>query len=418
MSEFKSDFLNILSERGLIYQISNPQELDDLFCKTTVTAYIGYDPTASSLHVGHLTQLMMLHWLQETGHRPISLMGGGTSMIGDPSFKDEARKMMSPGEIKQNILAVQEIFSCFLKYGDGPTDALMLNNAQWLSEIHYIDFLREVGRHFSVNRMLSFDSVRLRLQREQSLSFLEFNYMVLQAYDFVQLAKNYDCRLQMGGSDQWGNIICGIDLGDRLETKKLFALTSPLLTTSSGVKMGKTVSGAIWLNHQRTSVYHFWQYWRNVADTDVVRFLKILTTLPIDEIDKISKLDGKEINEAKIILATEITARVHGRPAAEKAALTAIEVFDKGINSCDLPTILISKNEISAKIGILTLIVKAGFASSNSGARRHIQGRAIKINDQVILDDKMYLGIEHCNVDGIIKISCGKKDHAIFRICD
>ncbi|AHA28108.1 tyrosine--tRNA ligase [Candidatus Liberibacter americanus] len=418
MSEFKSDFLRTLSERGLIYQISNPQELDDLFCKTIVTAYIGYDLTALSLHAGHLTQLMILHWLQKTGHRPISLMGGTTSMIGDPSFKNDSRVMLGSEEIKKNTLAIKDIFSRFLKYGNGPTDALMVNNSDWLSEIKYIDLLRDIGSHISVNRMLSFDSVALRLKREQSLSFLEFNYMILQAYDFVELAKNYNCRLQVGGSDQWCNIISGIDLGARLEMEKLFALTSPLLTTSSGTKMGKTEKGAIWLNSKMTTVYDFWQYWRNVEDNDVVRFLKIVTTLPMSEIDKISKLKGKEINEAKKILATEITAIVHGRSAAEQVAATATEVFDMGINSHNMPKLSISKNELEKTIGILNVIVRAGFASSNTEARRHIRSNAIKINNEVISDENMNIGMKDCNDDGIFKLSLGKKRHIIFYICN
>ncbi|MBY7649886.1 MAG: tyrosine--tRNA ligase [Candidatus Liberibacter europaeus] len=418
MSEFKSDFLKILSERGFIHQISNTQELDELLCNTIVTAYIGYDPTATSLHVGHLTQLMMLHWLQVTGHRPISLMGGATSMIGDPSFKDKSRTALSASEIQKNTASIKEIFSRFLKYGNGPTDALMLNNADWLSKIKYIDFLCGIGGHFSVNRMLSFDSVKLRLQREQSLSFLEFNYMVLQAYDFIELAKNYDCRLQMGGSDQWGNIVCGIDLGNRLVKKKLFALTSPLLTASSGVKMGKTAEGAVWLNSDMTSVYDFWQYWRNVEDTDVIRFLKTLTTLPMSEIHKISKLKGKEINEAKKILATEITARVHGRSNAEKAASTSVEIFDMGINSNNMPKIPITKDELNKTIGLLTLIVKAGFASSNSEARRYVRGNYIKINDKTISDETTHIGLKDFNSDGELTLIFGKKRHMIFHICN
>lgn len=417
MSEFKSDFLRILSERGFIHQLSNPQELDDLFCKTIVTAYIGYDPTAYSLHAGHLTQLMTLHWLQKTGHRPISLMGGGTSMIGDPSFKDESRVILDSAEIQKNILGIKDIFTRFLKYGKGPTDALMLNNSDWLSGIEYIDFLRRIGRYFSVNRMLSFDSVRLRLQREQSLSFLEFNYMILQAYDFVELAKNYDCRLQIGGSDQWCNIISGIDLGARLGTQKLFALTSPLLTTSSGIKMGKTAAGTVWLNSNMTSVYDFWQYWRNVEDNDVIRFLKIITTLPMSEIDKISELKGKEINEAKKILATEVTAIVHGRSAAEKIAATAIEVFDMGINSYNMPKLPISKDELEKTIGLLNVIVRAGFASSNSEARRHVRSNAIKINNRVISDENITISLKDFDDDGIFKLSLGKKRHIIFHIC-
>ncbi|ADR52363.1 tyrosyl-tRNA synthetase [Candidatus Liberibacter solanacearum CLso-ZC1] len=418
MSVFKSDFLNILSERGFIHQISNPQELDKLCYNSTITAYIGYDPTASSLHVGHLTQLMMLFWLQKTGHRPISLMGGGTGMIGDPSFISEARRMIGVQEIQKNIKSIKDIFSAFIRYGTGKNDALMLNNDAWLSPIKYIDFLREVGSCFSVNRMLSFDSVRSRLQREQSLSFLEFNYMILQAYDFVELSKNYDCRLQMGGSDQWGNMICGIELGGRLKTPQLFALTSPLLTTSSGAKMGKTAAGAIWLNKEMTSPYDFWQYWRNIDDADVVNFAKRLTTLPISEIHRIEKLQEKELNEAKKIIATEITTMVHGKAEAEKAATAAMECFDMNMYSENMPTISISKAEINQGIGILTLIVKAGFAVSTSEARRHIQSNAIKVNDNVISNEKAHIELKDFDSAGVIKLSFGKKRHIICQVCD
>ncbi|AKK20665.1 tyrosine--tRNA ligase [Candidatus Liberibacter africanus] len=418
MSSFKSDFLNILSERGFIYQISHPQELDSLCSQGIITAYIGYDPTASSLHAGHLTQLMLLFWLQKTGHRPISLMGGGTSVIGDPSFRTESRKMMSSKEINQNIEKIQGIFSSFIKYGDGKTDALMLNNADWLCSIQYIDFLREIGSYFSINRMLSFESVRSRLKREQSLSFLEFNYMILQAYDFVELAKNYDCRLQMGGSDQWGNIICGIDLGERLKIPQLFALTSPLLTTSSGSKMGKTMTGTIWLNKDMTSPYDFWQYWRDIDDADVVNFAKRLTTLPMSEIDRLAKLQGKEINEAKKIIATEITTMVHGREEAEKAATAARECFDMSIHSQHMPTISISKEEIKAGINIVNLIIRAGFATSMSEANRHIKGNAIKINNKTIANNKLQIELQDFNSSKVLKMSFGKKRQIIYQICD
>ncbi|WP_036583922.1 tyrosine--tRNA ligase, partial [Brucella anthropi] len=317
MSGFKSDFLRTLSERGFIHQISDESGLDELLAKETVTAYIGFDPTAPSLHAGGLIQIMMLHWLQQTGHKPVALMGGGTGMVGDPSFKDEARKLMTEDTISENIAGIKRVFANYLTFGDSATDALMVNNADWLRNINYLEFLRDVGRHFSVNRMLSFDSVKTRLDREQSLSFLEFNYMILQAYDFVELSKRYDLRLQMGGSDQWGNIINGIDLGHRMGTPQLYALTSPLLTTASGQKMGKSLGGAIWLNAEMLSAYDFWQYWRNTEDADVERFLKLYTTLPLDEIAKLAALEGVEINEAKKILATEVTAMLHGRDAAE-----------------------------------------------------------------------------------------------------
>ena len=338
MSEFKSDFLHTLHERGFIHQTSDNAGLDALFNKETVTAYIGFDPTAPSLHAGGLIQIMMLHWMQATGHRPISLMGGGTGMVGDPSFKDEARQLMTPDTIASNIASIKSVFSNYLTYGEGPKDALMINNADWLLGINYLEFLRDVGRHFSVNRMLAFDSVKTRLDREQSLSFLEFNYMILQAYDFVELYKRTGCRLQMGGSDQWGNIINGIDLGHRMGTPQLYALTSPLLTTSSGAKMGKSVNGAIWLNPDMMSAYDFWQYWRNTEDADVSRFLKLYTTLPMGEIARLSQLAGTEINEVKKILATEITATLHGRAAAEEAAETARKTFEEGALAANLPS--------------------------------------------------------------------------------
>ncbi|MFN3766552.1 MAG: tyrosine--tRNA ligase, partial [Aliihoeflea sp.] len=330
MSAFKSDFLRTLSERGFIHQISDETGLDDLFAKETVTAYIGFDPTAPSLHAGGLIQIMMLYWLQKTGHRPIALMGGGTGMVGDPSFKDEARKLMTLETIADNIASIKRVFSNYLTFGDGPRDAIMADNGDWLRKLNYLDFLRDVGAHFSVNRMLSFDSVKLRLDRQQSLSFLEFNYMVLQAYDFVELNKRYGTRLQIGGSDQWGNIVNGIDLGHRMGTPQLYALTSPLLTTSSGAKMGKSLNGAIWLNQDMLSAYDFWQYWRNTEDADVARFLKLYTTLPMDEIARLGALDGSEINDAKKVLATEVTAMLHGREAAEAAAETARKTFEEG----------------------------------------------------------------------------------------
>ena len=333
MSAFKSDFLRIMSERGFVHQISDEAGLDELFRKETVTAYIGFDPTAPSLHAGGLIQIMMLHWLQQTGHRPVALMGGGTGMVGDPSFKDEARKLMTPETIQANIEGIRRVFSNYLSFGEGPRDALMVNNAEWLLPLNYLEFLRDVGRHFSVNRMLSFDSVKLRLERDQSLSFLEFNYMILQAYDFVELNRRYGVRLQMGGSDQWGNIVNGIDLGHRLGTPQLYALTTPLLTTASGAKMGKSLSGAVWLNPDMLSPYDFWQYWRNTEDADVGRFLKLYTTLPLDEVARLEALGGAEINDAKKVLATEVTAMLHGRAAAERAAETARQTFEQGLTA-------------------------------------------------------------------------------------
>ncbi|NEH55093.1 tyrosine--tRNA ligase [Rhizobium leguminosarum] len=415
MSEFKSDFLRTLKERGFIHQISDESGLDDLFAKETVTAYIGYDPTASSLHVGHLTQIMMLHWLQATGHRPISLMGGGTGMVGDPSFKEEARKLMTIETIEQNIASIKTCFSNYLDYDRPATAALMINNAEWLRSLNYLEFLRDVGRHFSVNRMLSFDSVKTRLDREQSLSFLEFNYMILQAYDFVELAKRYDCRLQMGGSDQWGNIVNGIDLGHRMGTPQLYALTSPLLTTSSGAKMGKSASGAVWLNADLLPVYDFWQYWRNTEDADVPRFLKLFTTLPMDEITRLSAIGGSELNEVKKILATEVTAILHGRPAAERAAETARKTFEEGSLSENLPSVDIPATELDGGIGLLSLIVRAGLASSNGEARRHVQGGAVRINDEAVSDERKMIGSGEITADGVIKLSLGKKKHILIR---
>ena len=415
MSEFKSDFLRTLKERGFIHQISDETGLDALMARESVTAYIGFDPTAPSLHAGSLIQIMMLHWLQKTGHKAVSLMGGGTGMVGDPSFKDEARQLMTLETIDDNIASIKRVFSSYLSYGDGPQDAMMINNAEWLTKINYLEFLRDVGRHFSVNRMLSFDSVKTRLDREQSLSFLEFNYMILQAYDFVELAKRYDCRLQMGGSDQWGNIVNGIDLGHRMGTKQLYALTSPLLTTSSGAKMGKSANGAIWLNADMLSAYDFWQYWRNTEDADVSRFLKLYTTLPMDEIARLSALGGAEINEVKKILATEVTAILHGRPAAEAAAETARKTFEEGALAVDLPSIEIPAIELEAGIGVLALFVRAGLAESNGEARRHVKGGAVKINDASVSDDRQVVGTADVTADGVIKVSLGKKKHILVR---
>ncbi|WP_137131221.1 tyrosine--tRNA ligase [Rhizobium sp. FY34] len=416
MSRFKSDFLRTLDERGFIHQVSDETGLDELLTKETVTAYIGYDPTAPSLHAGSLIQIMMLHWFQETGHQPISLMGGGTGMVGDPSFKEEARKLMTVDMIEDNIASIKRVFASYLDYDKGPKGgALMINNAEWLRDLNYLEFLRDVGRHFSVNRMLSFDSVKTRLDREQSLSFLEFNYMILQAYDFVELNQRYGCRLQMGGSDQWGNIINGIDLGHRMGTPQLYALTSPLLTTSSGAKMGKSANGAVWLNADMLSVYDFWQYWRNTEDADVARFLKLYTKMPMDEIARLAALGGSEINEAKKILATEVTAILHGSKAAEEAAETARKTFEEGALADNLPSIEVAKAELEAGIGLLALIVKAGLAASNGEARRHVQGGAVRINDQPIADERTQIGTGEITADGVIKLSLGKKKHILVR---
>ncbi len=415
MSAFKSDFLRVMSERGFIHQISDEAGLDRILATERVTGYVGYDATATSLHIGNLISATMLYWLQATGHRPITLMGGGTSMIGDPSFRDEQRKLLSPDAIASNIDGIKRIFGRILDYGDGPTDAIMVNNADWLLELNYVEFLRDVGRHFSVNRMLSFDSVRLRLEREQSLSFLEFNYMIMQGYDFVELERRYGCRLQMGGSDQWGNIINGIDLGHRMGTSQLYALTTPLLTTSSGAKMGKSANGAIWLNEDACSPYDFWQYWRNTEDADVERFLKIFTRLPLDEIARLASLRGSELNEAKKVLATEATAIDHGRDKAEEAAETARRTFEEGATADTLPTLRVGRREIEEGIGILALFVKAGLAGSNGEARRHVQGGAVRVNDRPVSDERSIVTADDLSADGLIKLSLGRKKHILVR---
>jgi tyrosyl-tRNA synthetase len=414
MPSFKSDFLRVMHERGFIHQVSDESGLDDLFAKETVTAYVGYDATATSLHIGNLISVTMLYWLQQTGHRPITLMGGGTSMIGDPSFRDDQRQLLSPERINENIEGIKKIFGRILRYGDGPTDAIMANNADWLMKLNYVEFLRDVGRHFSVNRMLSFDSVKLRLDREQSLSFLEFNYMILQGYDFVELSRRYGCKLQMGGSDQWGNIINGVDLGHRMSTPQLYALTTPLLTTSSGAKMGKSAKGAVWLNGDLFSPYDYWQYWRNTEDADVGRFLKIFTRLPLDEIARLEALGGSEINEAKKVLATETAAIVHGREAAEQAAETARKTFEEGSLADTLPTVEVPGDSLRDGIGLLSLLVTAGLAGSNGEARRHVQGGAVRLNDELVSDDRMAVTTAAIQND-VLKLSVGKKNHVLVR---
>jgi tyrosyl-tRNA synthetase len=415
MSAYKSDFLNVLESRGFIHQISEPEALDALASKGPVTGYIGFDCTAPSLHVGHLLQIMMLRWMQQTGHRPIALMGGGTTRVGDPSGKDESRKILTVADIAANLAGIRAVFDRFLTFGDGKTDALMLNNDEWLAPLNYIDFLRDVGRHFSVNRMLSFDSVKLRLERQHELSFLEFNYMLLQAYDFVELHKRTGCVLQMGGSDQWGNIVNGIELGRRMLGAQLFALTSPLLTTSSGAKMGKTAAGALWLNADLVSPYDYWQYWRNTEDGDVERFLKLFTVLPLDEIAKLAALRGQEINEAKKVLATEATALVHGRAAAEAAAETARKTFEEGAIAGDLPTLEIPRGELEAGASVLGLFVKAGLAASNGEARRQIKAGGLRVNDTQVTDDKLVLTAQSLTPEGVIKLSMGRKRHVLLK---
>ena len=388
MSTYKSDFLNVLAARGFIHQVSEPDALDALAREKAITAYIGFDCTAPSLHIGSLLPIMLLYWLQQTGHRPIALMGGGTTRVGDPSGKDESRRLLTDEMINENLKGIRAIFDKFLKFENTGGNAVMANNADWLNTLNYIDFLRDVGRHFSINRMLSFDSVKLRLDRQQELSFLEFNYMILQAYDFVELYRRYGCVLQMGGSDQWGNIVSGIDLGRRLENAQLFALTAPLITTSSGAKMGKTAAGAVWLNADLVSPYEYWQYWRNTEDADVERFLKLFTVLPLDEIARLAALRGQDINEAKKVLATEATALVHGRAAADEAAATARTTFEEGGLGANLPTVEVPRGEVSSGLGVLAAFVKAGLAASNGEVRRAIANNAILVNDVRVTSDK------------------------------
>ena len=413
MSVYKSDFLNTLNERGFIHQLSDAEGLDALLMKETVSAYIGFDCTAPSLHAGSLVQIMLLYWLQQTGHRPIALMGGGTSMIGDPSGKDESRNMLNIEDIERNKAGIRKVFSKFLNLGEGSSDAVMPDNAEWLLNLNYVEFLRDYGKNFSVNQMLARDSVKNRLGREQHLSFLEFNYMIFQAYDFVELNKRYNCRLQLGGSDQWGNIVSGIDLGRRSGTEQLFAVTTPLLASSSGAKMGKTADGAVWLEEDMLSAYDYWQYWRNCEDADTGRFLKLFTTLPVKEITRLEALGGSEINEAKKILATQATAMVHGQDAADNAAETARKTFEEGTLAATLPSINITRDRFEAGVGILTLIVEAGLAKSNGEARRHVKGGAIRINDLSINDERTVVDQSTIDDEGMIKLSMGKKRHIV-----
>jgi len=416
MSAYKSDFLNVLAERGFIHQVSEPEALDARASSAKLTAYIGFDCTAPSLHVGSLLPIMMLYWMQQTGHRPIALMGGGTTRVGDPSGKDESRRILTEADIANNLTGIRAVFSKFLKFGNGPGDAVMANNADWLNSLNYIDFLRDVGRHFSVNRMLAFDSVKLRLDRQQELSFLEFNYMILQAYDFVELHRRHGCVLQMGGSDQWGNIVNGIDLGRRMMNAQLFALTSPLITTSSGAKMGKTAAGAVWLNADLVSPYDYWQYWRNTEDGDVARFLKLFTVLPLPEIARLAALKGQELNEAKKVLATEATTLVHGREAAERAADTARRTFEEGTLAENLPTVEIARADLDKGIGVLNAFAeRAGLVTSNGEARRQIKGGGLRVNDVAVADEKMLLTARDLTPQGVIKLSLGKKRHVLLK---
>jgi tyrosyl-tRNA synthetase len=415
MSAYKSDFLNILASRGFIHQISDATGLDALAEKGDVKAYIGYDCTASSLHVGHLLSIMMLHWLQHTGNKPVVLMGGGTTRVGDPSGRDETRKLLTYEQIDANKESIKGTFNRLLRFGPGKSDAVMADNAEWLTTLNYIEMLRDVGRHFSINRMLTMDSVRMRLEREQELSFIEFNYMILQSYDFVELSRRYGCNLQMGGSDQWGNIVNGIDLGRRMGTHQLYALTCPLLTTSSGAKMGKTAAGAVWLNADLLSHYDYWQFWRNTEDGDVERFLKLFTLLPMDEIAKLAALKGQEINEAKKVLATEATALIRGREAADSASETARKTFEEGTIAGDLPTLEIPRAELDAGVSVLGLFVKAGLVASNGEARRQIKGGGLRVNDVAIADEKMALTPKDLTSEGVVKLSMGRKRHVLLK---
>ena len=412
MSTYKSDFLRVLAERGFIHQISDAEGLDARAAGSPITAYVGFDATAQSLHIGNLLTIMMLRWLQKTGHRPIALMGGGTSKIGDPSGKDASRMLLSEAEIDENIASIRTVFARFLDFDAG---AIMANNADWLDRLHYIPFLRDVGRHFTINKMLTFDSVRLRLDREQPLTFLEFNYMILQAYDFVELNKRYGCILQMGGSDQWGNIVSGIDLGRRLLNAELFALTTPLLTTSSGAKMGKTETGAVWLNAEMMRPYDYWQFWRDCEDGDVGRLLKLFTELPLDEVGRLTALHGQELNEAKKILATETTALLHGREAAAEAAETARRTFEEGGVAETLPTIEIPRARLEAGLGVLAASVQARLVPSNSDARRQIKNGALKVNDVTVSDERMVLTPKDLTPEGVIKLSLGRKRHVLLK---
>jgi tyrosyl-tRNA synthetase len=415
MTAFKSDFLSVLQSRGFIHQISDPDSLDALAARGELTAYIGFDCTAPSLHVGSMVQIMCLYWLQQTGNKPIALMGGGTTRVGDPSGKDETRKILSIEDIERNKEGIKQVFSRFLSFGEGKHDAIMPDNAEWLTKLNWIEMLRDIGRHFSVNRMLAMDSVKLRLERDQEMSFIEFNYMILQAYDYAVLNQRYDCRLQMGGSDQWGNIINGIDLGRRMGTPQLHALTTPLITTSSGEKMGKTASGAVWLNADMKSPYEYWQFWRNTDDADVARFLKLFTTLPLGEIERLAALRGAEINEAKKALADAATTLLHGADAARVAAETARQTFEEGGIAENLPSVEISRGELEAGVGVLALFVKAGLVASNGEARRQIKGGGLRVNDVAVSDEKMILKPADLTAEGVIKLSLGRKRHVLLK---
>ncbi len=405
-----------MSERNFIHQVTDWEGLDALLSAKAMVAYIGFDCTADSLHVGSLVQIMMLRHFQKCGHRPIVLMGGGTTKVGDPSGKDDARQLLSDQEIEKNKSGIKAIFEKYLSFGDGPTDAIMCDNDEWLSGLEYIKFLREYGRHFSVNRMLSFDSVKLRLDREQPLSFLEFNYMILQAYDFLELSRRFDCSLQMGGSDQWGNIVNGVELARRIDQRSIFGLTTPLVTTASGAKMGKSAQGAIWLNSDRLSPYEFWQYWRNTDDEDVIHFLKLFTELPLDEITKLSALEGNELNEAKKILAHEVTRLCHGLDTANSAAESARRTFEEGSIGRDLPFIKINKNDLEEGVWVIEAMRNLSLIKSNGEGRRLIANGGARVNDRVIKDSEKHLKTPDVSTEGIIKLSVGKKRHALLKV--
>jgi len=416
MADFRSDFLRTLVERGYVHQCTDFAALDERAKNGRITAYIGFDCTAPSLHIGSLVQIMLLRQLQRTGHRPIVLMGGGTTRVGDPSGRDESRRLLTDADIAANMAGIKQVFAQFLTFGDGPTDAIMANNADWLDGLQYIPFLRDYGRHFSVNRMLAFDSVKLRLEREQPLSFLEFNYMILQAYDFLELGRRYDCALQMGGSDQWGNIVNGVELGRRVEDRALFGLTTPLITTSGGAKMGKTAKGAIWLNADQLPPYDYWQFWRNTEDADVGRFLRLFTDLPLAEIRRLEALQGQDLNEAKKLLASEATAMCHGAAAAADAAETARRTFEDGGLGDDLPTVELGSEQLAAGISAFDLVVRAGFAASNGEAKRLIRGGGVRINDRPLPDETYRVSQADLNPTGVIKLSAGKKRHAMIKL--
>ncbi|MCW5734423.1 MAG: tyrosine--tRNA ligase [Enhydrobacter sp.] len=415
MAAFKSDFMQIVHERGMVHQCSDAARLDELLSSGIRTAYIGFDCTADSLHVGHLLQIMLLRWWQKAGHKPIALMGGGTTKVGDPSGRDETRQLLTTDQIDANMAKIKLSFSNYLTFGTGPTDAVMANNAEWLDTLLYIPLLRDVGRHFSVNRMLTMDSVKLRLDRDQPLSFLEFNYMILQSYDYVELFKRHNCILQMGGSDQWGNIVMGADLGRRMAGAELFALTSPLLATASGAKMGKTAAGAVWLNPERLTPYDFWQYWRNTEDADVGRFLKIFTELPLPEIARLEALQGQEINEAKKILATEVTKLAHGDAAAMQAVETARRTFEEGGKADTLPTVEVPRAQLAAGLAAFELFHQAGLAESRTEARKLIKGGGGRLNDKPIASDTSVINVNDLGPDGTLKLSAGRKRHVLVR---